>query len=65
MKFVKYVSSDTTFTCLFCHHDQSVTVRMNKKDGIAQLSCKVCDQRFQDKANGKLYSYLPISVHEH
>ncbi|KAI5899475.1 hypothetical protein GGG16DRAFT_46821 [Schizophyllum commune] len=42
---------DTTFTCLFCHHDNSVTVRMDKKDGVAYLSCKVCDQRYQGKVN--------------
>lgn len=48
---------DTTFTCLFCHHDQSVTVRLDKKEGIAHLSCKICDQRFQDKANGIISRY--------
>ncbi|KAI0079936.1 Elf1-domain-containing protein [Panus rudis PR-1116 ss-1] len=42
---------DTTFTCLFCHHDNSVSVRMDRKEGIAQLFCKVCDQRFQSKVN--------------
>ncbi|KAI0818741.1 Elf1-domain-containing protein [Irpex lacteus] len=42
---------ETTFTCLFCHHDKSVTVRMDRKEGIAQLFCKVCDQRFQSKVN--------------
>ncbi|CAL1704443.1 unnamed protein product [Somion occarium] len=42
---------DTSFTCLFCHHDNSVTVRMDRKEGIAQLFCKVCDQRFQSKVN--------------
>ncbi|KAJ3489069.1 hypothetical protein NLI96_g2383 [Meripilus lineatus] len=42
---------ETAFTCLFCHHDKSVTVRMDRKEGIAQLFCKVCDQRYQSKAN--------------
>ncbi|KAI0807480.1 transcription elongation factor 1, partial [Fomes fomentarius] len=42
---------DTNFTCLFCHHDKSVSVRINRKEGMAQLLCKVCDQRYQSKAN--------------
>lgn len=44
-------SPDTTFTCIFCHHDKSVTVRVDRKEGVAQLICKVCDQRFQSKVN--------------
>ncbi|KAF9052651.1 transcription elongation factor Elf1 like-domain-containing protein [Panaeolus papilionaceus] len=44
------VPLDTTFTCLFCNHDKSVTVRLDKKAGVAQLVCRVCDQRFQSKA---------------
>ena len=43
--------AETAFTCLFCHHDKSVTVRMDRKEGIAQLFCKVCDQRYQSKVN--------------
>ena len=42
---------DTAFTCLFCHHDKSVTVRIDRKEGIAQLVCRVCDQRYQSKTN--------------
>ncbi|KAH9001248.1 Elf1-domain-containing protein [Lactarius akahatsu] len=42
---------DTTFTCLFCHHDQSVTVKLDRKEGVAQLVCKVCGQSFQSKVN--------------
>ncbi|KZT67730.1 Elf1-domain-containing protein [Daedalea quercina L-15889] len=42
---------ETQFTCLFCHHDKSVTVRLDRKEGIAQLFCKVCDQRYQSKVN--------------
>ncbi|KAJ8462211.1 hypothetical protein ONZ45_g18019 [Pleurotus djamor] len=40
---------DTTFTCLFCHHDKAVTVRIDRKESIAQLVCKICDQRYQSK----------------
>ncbi|KAI0035072.1 Elf1-domain-containing protein [Vararia minispora EC-137] len=42
---------DTQFTCLFCHHENSVSVKMEKKEGLAQLSCRICDQRFQSKIN--------------
>ncbi|KAF9005675.1 hypothetical protein BDQ17DRAFT_1353564 [Cyathus striatus] len=45
------VPLDTTFTCLFCHHEKSVTVRMDRKEGVAQLVCRVCDQRYQSKVN--------------
>ncbi|EIN07358.1 Elf1-domain-containing protein, partial [Punctularia strigosozonata HHB-11173 SS5] len=40
---------ETTFTCLFCHHEKSVSVRLDRKEGIGHLVCKVCDQRFQGK----------------
>ena len=43
--------SDTAFTCLFCHHDKSVTVRLDRKEGVAYLACRVCDQRYQSKVN--------------
>ena len=49
---------ETTFTCLFCHHDKSVSIRMDRKEGIAQLFCKVCDQRFQSKVNRMFQSPL-------
>ncbi|KAG6818098.1 hypothetical protein H0H87_000002 [Tephrocybe sp. NHM501043] len=45
------VPLDTAFTCLFCHHDKSVTVRLDRKEGVAYLACKVCDQRYQSKVN--------------
>ncbi|KAG6850994.1 hypothetical protein H0H93_004481 [Arthromyces matolae] len=45
------VPLDTAFTCLFCHHDRSVTVRVDRKEGVAYLSCRVCDQRYQSKVN--------------
>ncbi|KAI9510899.1 Elf1-domain-containing protein [Russula earlei] len=42
---------ETTFTCLFCHHDNSVTVKLDRKEGLAQLLCKICSQSFQSKVN--------------
>ena len=49
VRLTQYI--ETQFTCLFCHHDKSVTVRLDRKEGIAQLFCKVCDQRYQSKVN--------------
>ncbi|QSZ34810.1 hypothetical protein DSL72_007669 [Monilinia vaccinii-corymbosi] len=47
----------TTFPCLFCNHENSVIVKIDKKAGVGQLSCKVCDQKFQSSVN-----YLSASV---
>lgn len=48
---ISFTRADTTFTCLFCHHDNSVNVRVDRKEGVALLVCKVCDQRYQSKVN--------------
>ncbi|EAQ86546.1 hypothetical protein CHGG_07799 [Chaetomium globosum CBS 148.51] len=37
----------TTFTCLFCNHEKSVEVKLDKKAGCGRLECKICGQRFQ------------------
>ncbi|CAK7204171.1 hypothetical protein SEUCBS139899_006925 [Sporothrix eucalyptigena] len=47
----------TTFTCLFCNHEKSVTVKLDKKLGIGYLECKVCGQKFQCAIN-----YLSAAV---
>lgn len=41
----------STFTCLFCNHDDSVVCALDKKAGIGSLSCKICGQSFQAKVN--------------
>lgn len=41
----------TTFACLFCNHEASVTVKMDRKAGTGELSCKVCGQKFQTGIN--------------
>ena len=61
-------SPDTTFTCLFCHHDNSVNVRVDRKEGVALLVCKTCDQRYQSKVNRKsslalVYSNAPLILY--
>ncbi|SLM39048.1 transcription elongation factor [Lasallia pustulata] len=47
----------TAFPCLFCNHEKSVSVEMNKKAGTGELSCKVCGQQFQTGIN-----YLSAAV---
>ncbi|KAI9818578.1 MAG: hypothetical protein M1827_000637 [Pycnora praestabilis] len=47
----------TVFPCLFCNHEKSVTVKLEKKVGVGQLSCKVCGQSFQTGIN-----YLSAAV---
>ncbi|XXH00251.1 ribosomal 40S subunit protein S1B [Hypoxylon texense] len=50
----------TVFTCLFCNHERSVTVRMEKKSGVGILECKVCGQKFQCGIN---YLSAPVDVY--
>ncbi|KAJ1821509.1 hypothetical protein GGH91_001000 [Coemansia sp. RSA 2671] len=42
---------DTTFACLFCSHEKSVSVAMNRKIGIGSLKCKVCSATYQAALN--------------
>ncbi|KAL9090432.1 MAG: hypothetical protein Q9159_001961 [Coniocarpon cinnabarinum] len=37
----------STFQCLFCNHEDSVTVKLDRKLGIGYLSCKICGQSYQ------------------
>ncbi|KAF7846010.1 hypothetical protein BT93_L5610 [Corymbia citriodora subsp. variegata] len=41
----------TAFQCLFCNHENSVTVKLDKKSSTGDLSCKVCGQSFQTGIN--------------
>ncbi|KAK3066262.1 hypothetical protein LTS18_001865 [Coniosporium uncinatum] len=47
----------TNFQCLFCNHENSVSVKLEKKVGVGHLSCKVCGQTFQTGIN-----YLSAAV---
>ncbi|KAJ5095161.1 Transcription elongation factor [Penicillium argentinense] len=47
----------TTFSCLFCNHENSVVVKLDKKSGVGDLSCKVCGQKYQTGIN-----YLSAAV---
>ncbi|KAI1449777.1 hypothetical protein ABKA04_001699 [Annulohypoxylon sp. FPYF3050] len=50
----------TVFTCLFCNHEKSVHVKIDKKLGVGDLECKVCAQRFQCGVN---YLSAPVDVY--
>ena len=41
----------TVFTCLFCNHEKSVEVKLDKKAGCGTLDCKTCGQKFQCQIN--------------
>jgi transposase-like protein len=41
----------TTFQCLFCNHENSVSVKIDKKASTGELTCKVCGQTFQTVTN--------------
>lgn len=47
----------STFTCLFCNHEKSVLVKLDKKAGVGSLQCKICGQNFQCGIN-----YLSAAV---
>ncbi|EEB09172.2 Elf1 family transcription elongation factor [Schizosaccharomyces japonicus yFS275] len=38
---------DTTFTCLFCNHEKSVSCSLDKQAGVGNLHCKICGQSHQ------------------
>ncbi|POS88041.1 Elf1-domain-containing protein, partial [Erysiphe pulchra] len=47
----------SVFPCLFCNHEKSVMVKLDKKSGVGQLNCKICNQQFQCAVN-----YLSAAV---
>jgi len=50
----------TTFTCLFCNHERSVSVKLDRKAGVGELTCIVCGQKFQCGIN---YLSAPVDVY--
>jgi len=42
---------ETIFTCLYCHHEKSVTCKIDRREGLAHLHCKVCGQMFQGRVH--------------
>lgn len=46
-----HIVTDTVFSCIFCHHEKSVACKIDKKEGLGHLYCKICGQTFQTRAN--------------
>ncbi|KAJ2416492.1 hypothetical protein GGF41_005494, partial [Coemansia sp. RSA 2531] len=42
---------DTTFDCLFCNHEKSIVVAMDKKNRVGNLKCKICSATYQAALN--------------
>ncbi|KAF3925584.1 hypothetical protein ABW21_db0204410 [Orbilia brochopaga] len=41
----------TVFNCLFCNHERSVIIKLDKKGGVGSLHCNVCGQQYQTSIN--------------
>jgi len=41
----------TVFACLFCNHERSVQIKLDKKAGVGTLHCNVCGQQYQTSIN--------------
>lgn len=50
----------STFTCLFCNHENAIIVKIDKKGGVGNLYCKICGQKFQTSTN---YLSVPADVY--
>lgn len=50
----------TTFACLFCDHETSVNVKLDRKAGRGQLQCNVCGQHFE--ASGP-HLFDPVDIY--
>ncbi|KAJ1900289.1 hypothetical protein LPJ66_001572 [Kickxella alabastrina] len=42
---------DTTFDCLFCNHEKSIHVTMDKEHKVGNLRCKICAASYQAAIN--------------
>lgn len=52
----------TVFACLFCNHEKSVSVKIDRKMGVGSLNCKVCGQSFQCAVNCAFVPHLSVSA---
>lgn len=52
----------TTFRCVFCNHEAGVSVKIDKKAGVGNLSCKSCGQNFQTGINCASMCSFPNSA---
>ncbi|KAG8954599.1 hypothetical protein FRC04_011032 [Tulasnella sp. 424] len=51
---------DTTFTCLYCHHENAITCKLDKKESVGHLNCKICGQASIGASNA-LYIVSPAA----
>lgn len=51
----------TSFKCVFCNNETSVTVQLDKKNHIGTLNCRQCGQSFQSKSGMKRECTQPHS----
>jgi Transcription elongation factor Elf1 like len=52
----------TTFSCLFCNHDDSVVCKLDKVHRIGNLICKVCGQGHQCVINSLFLCLMSADV---
>ena len=43
---------DKTFTCLFCNHEKSVEVRVERETNIGTLTCRSCGVHWETYTHG-------------
>ncbi|KAK6529653.1 hypothetical protein TWF281_008818 [Arthrobotrys megalospora] len=41
----------TVFNCLFCNHERSIIIKLDKKNSVGSLHCNVCGQTYQTSIN--------------
>ncbi|KAG9290025.1 hypothetical protein G9A89_010331 [Geosiphon pyriformis] len=47
----KKESLDVQFNCMFCNHERSVEVKMDKEHKVGNLKCRICGVQFQANIN--------------
>mmetsp|Transcript_4139 Transcript_4139/g.4279 ORF Transcript_4139/g.4279 Transcript_4139/m.4279 type:complete len:96 (-) Transcript_4139:165-452(-) len=47
----KKASVARVFKCLFCNHQDVVSCQMDMKSMTGELSCRICDAKFQTSIN--------------
>ena len=48
----------TTFKCVFCNHESSINVKIDRKAGLGNLTCKQCGTSFQTGVNCESFATL-------
>ncbi|KAK5125440.1 hypothetical protein LTR85_000549 [Meristemomyces frigidus] len=52
----------TSFKCVFCNNETSVSVQLDKKNHIGTLNCRQCGQNFQSKTSMQTLAQ-PIDIY--